>query len=105
MSSGSGEPDELHPDDAPPPVVEYPRNQAIMALAGNLGVMLFCFPLGGIVGSIVAGIGLARVRTRPESARALVRWAWIVCAVSVALSLALAIWTVATNQTGGDAAP
>ncbi|MGH9119536.1 MAG: hypothetical protein ACRD0A_17160 [Acidimicrobiales bacterium] len=90
---------------SPAPQQEFPRKQAIAALAANLAVLVFCFPLGGLVGTVVAGIGLSRTATRPDSARTLVRWAWIVCGVSVAVSLVLLIWTIATNPSGSDASP
>ena len=84
------------PDDVSPPP-EPPRKQAITALVANISVLIFCFPLGGLAGSIVAGIALARARTSPESALGLIRWAWIVFGVSLALTLAFTIWTVATT--------
>lgn len=82
--------------DAPPP--EFPRRRAIAALVANIGALIFCFPLGGIIGTVVAGIGLSRAATSPDPARALVKWAWIVFGISVGLALIYTIWSVATDS-------
>jgi hypothetical protein len=91
----------LEPHDAPPvaaapvPVAEV-RKRAIAALAANIGVLLFCSPLFGLIGIVLAVIGLARVGSRPESARVFTRWAWIVCGVALLLFAILTVWTIVT---------
>jgi hypothetical protein len=92
----SDEPTEpTEPGNLPPP--EY-RNRAIAALAANVGIVLFCSPAIGIVGALLAGIGLALVTSRPESARVFIRWAWIAVGVAVVVVTILNIWFVATQD-------
>jgi hypothetical protein len=87
---------EPEPEDTPPPAVD--RRWAIGALAANIGVLLFCSPVFGIIGSALAGIGLSRITARPASARMFVRWAWIVVGVSVILVTLLNIWYLTTQE-------
>jgi hypothetical protein len=83
---------------APEAVQEFPRKWAISALAANIGVLLFCSPAFGLVGIVVAGIGLSRVASRPASARVFVRWAWIIVGVSLVLVTLLNIWYLTTAE-------
>ena len=83
---------------APEPVAEFSRKWAIGALAANIGVLLFCSPVFGLVGIVIAGIGLSRVGSRPDSARTFVRWAWIVFGLALFLSIALNIWFLSTAE-------
>jgi hypothetical protein len=90
--------DEPAPDDEEPAPVEYSRKRAIAALGANIAVVLFCSPLIGMVGIVAAGIGLSRVASRPESARAFIRWAWIIAAIAVGLTIVLNVLYVITGS-------
>jgi hypothetical protein len=94
------EPGEPPDDDLvePTAAAPYPRQRAIAALAANIGILLFCSPLFGLIGIVVATIGLMRLSSKPESARLFVRWAWIIAGVALVLFTVLTIWTLLQNE-------
>ena len=73
-----------------PPRNDGLRTHAIVALVVTIVLALSCYVSpGGIAGAILSGIALSKVDVQPETARGLLKWAWIAVGVNVGLIVAL----------------
>ncbi|GGM80453.1 hypothetical protein GCM10010106_28880 [Thermopolyspora flexuosa] len=85
----------------PPPRNDGLRTHAIIALVITIVLALSCYvSLGGIAGAILSGIALSKVDTQPETARGLLRWAWVAVGINVGLIAALFVFGISLAITG-----
>jgi hypothetical protein len=70
----------------------------------NIVAIFVCCPAGvvSIAGTVVSIIALTRCATQPDSARQLLRWAWILLGVSVAVGILIAVWAFSTGNVDLD---
>lgn len=61
----------------PPPAGGGPTANAIVALVLNLLAVVSCCNVFGIPGAILAGLALGRATTRPQVARTMLVWSWV----------------------------
>jgi hypothetical protein len=88
---GYGPPDYGQPPPYGPPD-QGPRGQAIGALIGNIAATLLCCLPIGIAGIVLSALALSKAATQPDSARNLLRWAWICLGASIVVGIILLIW-------------
>ncbi|MEU0570540.1 hypothetical protein ABZ297_34830 [Nonomuraea sp. NPDC005983] len=71
----------------PPPHADGPRAKAIVALVLNAVAIPSCCNILAIPGAVLAGLALSRVSTRPESARSLLVWSWVLFGLGFVLTI------------------
>lgn len=79
----------------PPVRTDGLRTHAIVALVISIMLALSCYlSLGGLVGAILAGIGLSKIDTQPHTTRRLLKWTWISIGTNVTLLVALIVFVL-----------
>ena len=64
-----------------------PSANAIVALVLNLVAVVSCCNVLSIPGSILAGLALGRATTRPETARTMLVWSWVLFGTGLVLNI------------------
>jgi hypothetical protein len=72
------------------------RRGLIFAFVLGTIAVFFAFPLG-LAGIVLSNMGMNRVATRPELARTLVAWSWIIFAVTDGVTLLLVVAVLASR--------
>jgi hypothetical protein len=73
----------------PPKRDEGPQAGAIVAIVLNFLSLTGCCNVFGLPGGILAVVALSRVRDRPDSARSLLTWSWVLFGAGLVLELTL----------------
>jgi hypothetical protein len=67
------------------------RGSAVAALVTNVVLATLCVSPLGIAGTVLSAIAMSRADHRPDSARALLRWAWGMVIATAVLVLAAVV--------------
>ncbi|MGN9843455.1 hypothetical protein ACTMTI_35545 [Nonomuraea sp. H19] len=82
----------------PPPRDEGPFANAIVSLVLNLLTLVSCCNIFGLPGAILAGLALSKARTEPQSARTMVIWSWVLCALGFVLAIGIIVFLGVTGE-------
>ncbi|MFG1701242.1 DUF4190 domain-containing protein [Nonomuraea sp. NPDC049309] len=82
----------------PPAPGSGPTANAIVALVLNCMAVVSCCNIFSIPGAILAGLALGRANDRPQSARTMLVWSWVLFGVGLALTLGTFIYLGATGR-------
>ncbi|HEX4814726.1 MAG TPA: hypothetical protein VFV66_18455 [Nonomuraea sp.] len=77
---------------------EGPTANAIVSLVLNLLALVSCCNVLGLPGAILAGLGLARARDQPGSARSMVMWSWVLFGLGFVLEFGLLLFLGLTGR-------
>ncbi|MEU6714879.1 DUF4190 domain-containing protein [Nonomuraea sp. NPDC046802] len=81
-----------------PPRDDGPNAGAIVSLVLNLVALVSCCNVLGLPGAILAGMALSRARTRPQTARTMVIWSWVLFGLGFVLGVGTFLTLGLTGQ-------